>query len=184
MIVPRVHRGVSWRHPYLVPAYAFVVSLLLATAVTVLSAPAEVGAVVPPPVVAPPPPPAPIEEFREAKDGKPTLVVVADPPDSDPGPVDLVVLKPSDEDPNSYIRDPESPGKEITVGTDLPLPKSIVGQLVCVTARVGFTVSPPDGMADLAAATTLDQQRTSCQGGWSDPLAVPAELTFFVRKTG
>lgn len=181
MIVPRVHRAASWRHPCLVPAYAFVVSLLLATAVTVLSAPAGVAASVPSSPEAKQPAPTPIEEFRAAEGGIPKLVVVADPPDSDPWPVDLVVLARSDKAPHAYIHEDK---KMITADTDPQLGKSIVGQLVCVTAREGFTVSPPAGMADLADATRLDGARTSCQGGWSDSLAVPAELTFFVRKTG
>jgi hypothetical protein len=180
--MPRVHRAASWRHPYLVPAYAFVVSLLLATAVTVLSAPAEVGAVVPPPVVAPPPQPAPIEEFRAAKDGKPTLVVVADPSLGDRPPVNRVVLMPSGKEHNPYIHDPKNPEKEITVGTYQKLEASVVDRLVCITARDGFTVEAPAGMPNRAAAAQLDPQHTSCQGGWSDARPVPAELTFFVRE--
>jgi hypothetical protein len=185
MIVPRVHRSVSWRHPYLVPAYAFVVSLLLATAVTGLSAQADVGTAVPPPVVAPPAPAAPIGEFREAINAIPTVVVVADEPLVDPLPVNLVVLMPSGKEPNSYVHDPKIPGKEITVGTYHKLEASVVSRLVCITARDKFSASAPAGMENLDAAKTIDPERTSCQGGWSEPLAVPAELTFFVeRKTG
>jgi hypothetical protein len=178
VIVPRVRRGVSWRHPYLVPAYAFVVSLLLATAVTVLSAPAEVGAVVPPPVVAPPPPPAPPEEFRAAKNGKPTLVVVADQQVGAPWQVDRVIVRRSDKDRRRYDSPTE---KAITVGTYQELEESVVDRLVCVRAPAGFTVWAPEGITEQVTATDLDDQRTSCQGGWSDPQAVPAELTFFVK---
>jgi hypothetical protein len=182
MIVPRVHRSVSWRHPYLVPAYAFVVSLLLATAVTVLSAPAEVAAVVPPPVVAPSPPPAPIEEFRAAKDGKPTLVVVANQQDGTPWPVDRIIVRRSGKDRQRY----DSPSvKTITAGTYQELEESIVDRLVCIRAPAEFKVSVPEGITEQVTATELDDQRTSCQGGWSDSQTVPAELTFFVeRKTG
>lgn len=188
MIVPRVHRGVSWRHPYLVPAYAFVVSLLLATAVTVLSAPAEAGTVLPQsPGPAPSEAPAlsaPIEEFRAAAGGIPKLVVVADQPLDDPPPVNRVVLMPSGKEPNSYIPDPENPEKAITVGADQKLEKSVVDRLVCVSAPAKFKVSAPVGIAELVKATSLDPEYTSCQGAWSDALAVPAELTFIVRTTG
>ncbi|SDY14600.1 hypothetical protein SAMN05660209_02099 [Geodermatophilus africanus] len=168
-------------NPYLVPLYALVLAFLLGAGTSSLvDRPPRLAVTGPSPGAAPTSAATP-PSFTAATDGRPTFSVTA----TDPAVRDHVlwtVLATVAEDPRTFapVRPPASLSPAPVQSVDEPL----VDRLLCITVPDGWEVAVPPGAPDLvAAATGVAAERTACQGGWSDPRAVPATLTFLTGRS-
>ncbi|MGR7025649.1 hypothetical protein [Geodermatophilus sp. URMC 62] len=168
-------------NPHLVPLYALVLAFLLGAGTSALVDRPPRLAVTAPPAAAPTSAVA-RSSFTAATDGRPTFsVTAADPAVRDHVLWTVLETVPGDLRTFAPVRPPTSLSPARVQSVDEPL----VDRLLCITVPDGWEVTVPPGAADLvAAATGLAPGRTACQGGWSDPRAVPATLTFLTGRSG
>jgi hypothetical protein len=171
-------RSARWRSRPLVSIYALFAAFLFVLVVGLIA-----SATIPPapqhrqPALAPAPDNA-SAPFKPADEGKPTFSVVGT---GSPTPtVVWSVLDRDDKVPDGYhqVGDP----RRISLQQLQRLEKPLVDGLLCVKVDTpGWSIAPPEGVVDLTPRSKAGATM-ACQGGWSDPRAVPAVLTFSAKK--